>query len=212
MISFLFVLPEKDGVSAPSTRQYKESADEEDIRVTSDLSDISDTEDDKCLRSSPENSPLNQSKQVLPNFNRSTEASLFAPHRFLTSQPIVSRTAPTCTQSVSTNCANQILPKPKIWSIAEIVNASSKKTENSDMRTARECETVSNQNQRTSTSPSRDEGTHRTGCTSIHTQRSPSAEYQRARVESAQGMALNLSVTEKSDNLQESQSATQQKG
>ncbi|XP_060073789.1 iroquois-class homeodomain protein IRX-6-like [Ylistrum balloti] len=171
------------------SRHLREDEDGDIQVTTSDLSDISDTEDDRCTRPNPDIAPMSQSNKLLLNFSRAAQTSpLFVPHRYLTTPSTVSRTG--TANAVSSNIGNQINAKPKIWSIAEYVNTSSK--DKSDNRNVQECETPSQQR-----IPTSNDDRKITVSETSHVERPIKNAHKQTRGEGTQGKALNLSLSEK---------------
>ncbi|XP_033754810.1 iroquois-class homeodomain protein irx-5-like [Pecten maximus] len=185
------------------SRHFREDEDGDVHVTTSDLSDISDTDDDRCTQPNPDTTPMGQSNQLLLNFNRAAAETspLFVPHRYLTTHSAVSRN--TTSNSTSSSISNQINPKPKIWSIAEFVNTSSKVTDKSETRTVQSCETLSQQRVIPALNDDRKLPTG-----SDVSQGERKSKHTHTGGESVQGKALNLSMGEK-EKTQEDQSTSQ---
>lgn len=107
----VFVFSEKSRMGSTSTTS-RDLDDDEDIKVTSDLSDISDAEDDN-QRESSRLSPEPEDKQ---STNQRKENHSTSPS-----------TSAAQSQQPQQNNSTQTASKPKIWSIAEIMNNDSNK-------------------------------------------------------------------------------------
>ncbi|XP_069113847.1 Iroquois homeobox protein 6a-like [Argopecten irradians] len=184
-------------------RHFRDDEDGDVQVTTSDISDVSDTDEDRCPRPNPNAAQINQSNPLFLNFSRATETSpLFMPHRYL-SQSVVSRN--TTSHSTASNSNNPLNPKPKIWSIADFVNTSNKGTNSSDNVNDESCETVSQQNLSPATT---DDRKFSTGSDVSLIERPIKHTHKYKESESTQGKALNLSMGEK-EKLEDNQSTQQ---